>query len=80
MRTLCLNLDQTDAEFLRDAVRAQIAALPVPSDLTMVDDRASSLMATLHLLTTMIDRPAPARRGIRDLSATQSVTPLRRVR
>ncbi len=62
MRTLCLNLDLSDAEILREAVERQLEDRPVEPAFRLLDDRTRSLQATLDVLTQMIDRPAPRRR------------------
>ena len=62
MRTLCLNLDLSDAEILREAVERQLEEQPVEPAIRLVDDRTRSLQATLQVLTQMIERPEPRRR------------------
>lgn len=78
MRTLCLNLDLSDAEILREAVERQLEEQPVEPAIRLVDDRTRSLRATLDVLTQMIERPMPRRRlSSHRTGREQSVTPRR---
>jgi hypothetical protein len=73
MRTLCLNLDLSDAEVLRDALTRQLTA--EQSSPYLLDERVRSLRATLRELDRMIERPAPRRRDL----AVSTVPQLQRV-
>lgn len=78
MRTLCLNLDLSDAEILREAVERQLEEQPVEPAIRLVDDRTRSLRATLDVLTQMIERPMPRRRlSSHRTVREQAVTPRR---
>ena len=80
MRTLCLNLDQSDAEILRDAVESYLRQQPTEPETVHSHHRTRSLRTTLDDLQTMIDRPGPRPRAALRASIACSPTPLRRIK